>query len=138
MVRLTGVRRMALLLTVFVALLLAGCAPSLVGKWEGNMLGENPMGMSANGSMEFKKDGNFEQQITTPMGALTATGTYKAEGDKLSMKTNDVMAGGKSIKAMLPPQLSKQLDQNITYKIEGDKMTMDTGKGKATLTRVKQ
>jgi hypothetical protein len=134
MIRFTGVRRMALLLTVFVALLLAGCAPSVVGKWEGSMAGTN-------GSLEFKPDGKFEQNFTVPMlpmvGTLSATGTYKVEGDKLSTKTADVMAGGKSIKALMPPQLSKQLDQNVTFKVEGDKLTLDSGKGTATLTRVK-
>lgn len=133
MTRSTGLRRILAMFTVFGALLLTGCAPSVVGKWEGNIA-------SANSSLEFKQDGKFEQQTSAPIvGTISATGTYKVEGDKVDFKTDDITAGGKSIKGMLPPQLTQQLmNQSATFKIEGDKLTLNTGKGSATLTRAKQ
>ena len=120
-----------------IALLLAGCAPSIVGKWSGNMTG-----VGGNGTLEFKKDGTFEQNMTVenPLvkAQIQATGTYKAESDKLDLKVGDVMANGKSVKSLIPAPAMSKMNQSGTYKVDGDKLTLTVGGGSTTLERVKQ
>lgn len=121
------------------SLLLAGCAPSLVGKWKGNMAGSNPAGIKAEGTMEFKSDGNFVQSVNAPpFGSVVASGTYKAEGENLDLNVKDIQAGGKSVMALVPAQAKEKLNQKATFKIHDDKLDLTISGKPTTLDKVKE
>jgi hypothetical protein len=124
------------------AFLLAGCAPSVVGKWNGSVPAG---GQTLPVATEFKKDNTFTQNITVAvMPALPAmqvdiSGTYKVEGDKLSLSVNKATVAGKDMTSRLPPQLKSGMGPSGTFKIEGDKMTLTGSDGQATIfNRVKE
>ena len=62
--------------------LLAGCKPSIVGKWAGTT---QAGAMSVQTQFEFTKDGKVNMNATTPMGSLPISGTYTDQGDKVSI-----------------------------------------------------
>ena len=65
------------------------------------------------------------------MGPIEAAGTYKVEGEQLNITVTDVKAGGRSVMALLPPQIKDKLNQKVLWKIEGDTMTLTNAEGPA-------
>jgi uncharacterized protein (TIGR03066 family) len=131
MIRFTGVRRLALLITVFAALLLAGCAPSVVGKWKGNVTAQ---GLQIPVEWEFKQDGTMAQTMSTPAGNVNISGNYKVEGSKISLKLTGMEVFGKKAPAAGMESARGDMD----FKVEGEKLILtDTGKPPMTLERVK-
>jgi|GEM_PF-6390961 uncharacterized protein (TIGR03066 family) len=130
-----GVRATVLVLVILLLMALTGCAPSLVGKWSGsqstNVLGRE---ISMSFVMDFQKDGKLNQTITTPMGNMTAKGTYKAEGEKITYNVDSAQLGNRTVN--LPNNLKSK---SGTFKIEGDNLTLTEGNGNSvTLQRVKE
>jgi hypothetical protein len=135
----TPLRRSAILILAGASLLLAGCAPTLVGKWKGNFAGQNAMNLKAEGTMEFKKDGTFTQSVTAPMfGSVVASGTYTTQSDNVDLKVQDVQAGGKSVMAMIPPGTKEKMNQKATWKIHDDKLDLTISGKTTTLDKVKE
>jgi len=119
--------RAALAACVIPAVVLTvGCKkPGLEGKWTGSV-------SNMQSTLEFQGGGTFKQTSTAPVvGSVEATGTYKIEGEKVNITVSDAKAGGKSVIAMLPPQMKQQ---SVTFKVDGDSLTLNG----ATLTRVKE
>lgn len=112
-------------------LLLGGCAPATpVGKWNGVM---DVKGVQLAATIEFKADGTLAQTTKSPLGEMSATGTYKVDGDKLALHVNTLQLG--SVQIPVPAQVA---DQNATFKIEGDKMTFTRDGKDVPFTRVKE
>ena len=132
----SSVRPRALATLAVPALIVAlGCAakPTPVGKWTGNLAN---LGQA---TLELKKDGTLTQSSTTPQGPVEATGTYTVDGDKMDLNVTDLKAGGRSVMALVPPQVKAKLHEKVTWKIEGDAMTIIDPAGQSqTLTRVKE
>lgn len=119
------------------ALLLAGCAPSVVGKWQGSF----PVaGQSLPITTEFKKDNTISQSISAPMfGQVQSNGTYKTEGEKLTVTITQISIGGKDVTSKLPPQMKSSMETSGTFKVEGDKLTVTGNNGTpTTFNKVKE
>ena len=114
-----------------------GCAKkTIVGKWTGST--EYPMLGAVTATIEYKEGGVMTQTASTKMGQIDVTGTYKAEGENLTVTVTDIKAGGNSVMAMLPAQAKQGLNTTATFKLEGDTLTV-TRQGKAqTFTHVKE
>jgi hypothetical protein len=124
MIRFAGIRRMALLLTVFAALLLAGCAPSVVGKWKGNI-----------DEWEFKQDGTMTNELSSPIGNVSLVGKYNVEGSKIILNWNGV----KGFEEKAPAPGREAAKESMDFKFEGEKLILTSpGKPPVTLERVKQ
>jgi hypothetical protein len=139
MSRLYALRATVVALTLSSALLLAGCAKSVVGKWKTDLA--LPTGGSMPITTEFKPDGNFEQngQMSAPVVGnvnILAKGTYKVEGDKLNMNVADVTVNGRSLNNM--PQIKNQANMSGTFKINGDSLEVSSAGKTQTMTRVKE
>ncbi len=101
-----------------------GCAkPTPVGKWTGPIsgLGQSTLELTADNKVSVS--GNLAM-----LGAVTATGTYSLDGEKISIKIADLQSGGKSVMAMIPANMRGALDQNDTWKIEDGSLYIGTGK----------
>lgn len=135
-------RRVGALIAVGAATLLAGCAPSVVGKWKGSL----PVPMTGGSTtvpltVEFKKDNTFEQTVNTPLGTLNASGTYTTEGQNLSASVSKILANGNDMTARIPAQVKQAMTPSGTFKVEGDKLILTGEKDSnqnVTLDRVKE
>ncbi|MDX1935438.1 MAG: hypothetical protein SFU56_22790 [Capsulimonadales bacterium] len=140
-------RRIVAPLALLVLPLLAGCAPSPVGKWK---MATSANGMTVTGTMEFRQNGTLSQTLNAPMaGEVKASGTYKTNGDKMEIQVTDVELGQQAM-AMVPPAMQdtirKQIKEGIakngkqetTFKIENDKMTLTRDGQSMTMDRVKE
>lgn len=116
--------RFAALLAVPALVVSIGCAkPTPVGKWTGPVTG---LGQS---TLEFSADNKVTVNGNIMMiGAVTATGTYTLDGEKIAMKFTDLQSGGKSVMAMIPANMRGALDQNDTWKIEDGTLIIGTSK----------
>ena len=107
---------------------LGGCAkPTVVGKWDGTM----QMGpVSAQTKLELTADGKAVGTATTVMGATPLNGTYKTEGEKMSLSFP--LTGPA---AMMAQKMggSPTISINEPFKLEGDSLTI----GANSFTRVK-
>ena len=134
--RSSALRAAAAALTVSSALFLAGCAKSVVGKWQYSA--PLPTGGTIPITTEFKSDGTVQGngQLNVPMAGnvnVVANGTYKVEGSNISTQFQDVKLNDKSM-----PQLRNQLNINGTFKVNGDSLEITSGDKTTTLTRVKE
>ncbi|GAB4452523.1 MAG: hypothetical protein OHK0029_03610 [Armatimonadaceae bacterium] len=134
------VRRIRAGITLIVcacAVFLAGCAPSIVGKWNGNQSFPVPVtgqNINVGVSMEFKDDGTMTQDINTPLGNFSTKGTYKTEGENINYSLEAASAGGRTINL---PENVRSLDG--TFKVESDTLTLTGKNGNSmTLNRVKE
>jgi hypothetical protein len=131
---------------VVLGLALVACSkPGLVGKWKGNAADGK-----TNDTTEFLPDGKFVSQVHLEQGAMkldmSASGTYTAEGEKISLTMTDIKIDESKlpaeVKAFLPQikqgidgQKGKKMDG--TFKIEGDKLTITGSNMNGSYTRVK-
>jgi hypothetical protein len=117
---------------------MAGCSHSeLVGRWQGSLPG-GPA--STNGALELRSDGTYEQTVDFMGQQLTRVGTYSAGGQRLVLRTNDIMTNGVSVKDRLDPQMAHVMMRDVTlsYETNGDHLTLRLGTSTGTLDRVKQ
>lgn len=125
----------AAIMVLFAAL--AGCSSApIVGKWQTSV-----QGMTA--TNEYKADNTFFGAVTTPVGNINVSGTYKLDGDKLHETVQNVTAPSlpQQFQARLP-ELKKQMSNNpdSTVKFtDNDTMvhTKTVTQKTTTLTRVK-
>jgi hypothetical protein len=117
--------------------LTVGCAKkTIVGKWTGSI--EYPMLGNVTANIEYKEGGAMTQTATTPRGQVEVTGTYKAEGENLTLAVTDVKLGGNSVMGLLPPAAKSNLNKTVAFKLDGETLTL-TEKGQSqTFTRVKE
>ena len=109
-------------------LLLSGCASSpIVGKWQGNIR-NIPL------IMDFKSDKTFTQTANTPIGTVTANGTYTLEKDQLSLTPTGVTAPG--LPAQFLAQAKQQMGkaQTVTSAFTNNNDTLSWTKGSLTIT----
>ena len=93
---------------------LAGCKkdPSIVGKWTGQMKGQEA-------SFEFKEDKTMNLEAKIPIGSITLLGEYKTEGKNLTMNFKDA-----KVKASTPA-IEKQLSDAIKGSFKEQKGTFE-------------
>ena len=117
--------RMLRLAPVVPAIVLAvGCAkPTPVGKWTGPITGMGQATLELTADNKVTVNGNL-----AVLGAVTATGTYSLDGEKISIKISDLQSGGKSVMSMIPANMRGALDQNDTWKIEDGALMIGTSK----------
>jgi hypothetical protein len=126
-------RRANLLLLLAVPLLAAGCTQSrAIGKWNG--AGKTPY-QKVSTSLEFKPDGTLIQATNTPAGTVSATGTYKMNGDTVNLHVSKVTttfpSGGSII-----GQMSQ--DRVATVNVQGDTLSLTQNGHTAQYTRSKE
>ena len=105
------------LLVLSVVILLAGCAhkPSIVGKWQGNQSTQFAL------IIEFKSDGTQINSVSSPLGQIVETGTYQADGKRLTETLGRVTVNG------IPVPLSASHPPGAgdgTYTLESDTLTI--------------
>jgi hypothetical protein len=117
------------LVAVLAVLFLAGCTPSIVGKWQGDL--PMPEGQKIPVQMEFKQDGSLLQKL----GPVSVTGTYTVDGDKMTLNLTEANLAGKKI----PFKGVGAASGNVGMKFEGENLIL-TGAGEQPLvmTRVKE
>jgi len=116
--------RFAALFAVPALVVSIGCAkPTPVGKWTGPITGLGQSTLELTADNKVSVSGNLML-----IGAVTATGTYSLDGDKIKIKINDLMSGGKSVLNMVPANMRGALDQNDTWKIEDGALFIGTTK----------
>jgi hypothetical protein len=114
-----------------------GCSHSeLVGRWQGSLPG-GPV--STSGALEFRSDGTYEQTVDFMGQQLTRVGTYKADGQKLLLRTLDLKANGVSVRGRLAGPMARLMTQDISinYHQDGDHLTLRLGDATGNLERVK-
>lgn len=129
MKRSSNLRILYILGTVLAVLLLAGCAPSIVGKWHGDL--PMPEGQKIPIQMDFKQDGSLQQD----MGPVSAMGTYRVDGDKMTLNLTEANLAGKKI----PVKGTGAATGEVSMKFEGEKLVL-TGAGEQPLVleRIKE
>lgn len=137
--------RSALAILVLGLSLVACSKPGLVGKWKGSAPGGQGESVT-----EFKGDNTYVSTIHASQQGMsldiTASGTYKADGEKLSMTISDFKIDESKLDAQtkqMMPLIKGALDQQKnkpmdgTFKLEGDKLTITNGGMPGTYDRVK-
>lgn len=116
-----------------------GCAkPTVVGKWQGTV----PIpgqGTAVPATVDYKADGTMEQVMTTPVGPITVTGTYKVDGDTLTTTGKDIKLNGNALPPMLAARVpASAMTNSATFKLDGDNLNMSSGGKDIAFTRVKE
>lgn len=118
--------------------MLAGCGgPSLVGKWDSAVAVQG----GGKAVTEFKADNTFSMNLQSPMlpAAITVSGTYKVEGNKLTINSNDVTAPGVAPALMAMIKANAKQSDTSTFKFaDNDTVEMTGSKGATTMKRIKE
>ncbi len=131
-----SISRRAALALALLGLLPAGCAvplpplqslaaaQPLVGRWRGAMAGGNAAVPSI---WEMRADGTQSVTLTLPQGAMTAEGTWVAEGGVLTERTTirTIALGGEQKTVVL----AGPMETMFTYQLQGDTLTLTRSDG---------
>jgi len=117
--------RCAALAGLLLSAALAGCAklpppaPPLVGRWQGAMASGNA---SVPSEWDLRADGTLSLTLTLPQGAMTALGTWSAQGGLLTQRTTAraVVLGDEQKSA----PLTSPLETTFAYQLQGDTLTL--------------
>lgn len=117
-------QRIYVLVIALMLLFVAGCTPSVVGKWQGDIAMQD--GQKIPVQIEFKQDGSLLQTLSN----VNYNGTYTVDGDKMTMNLTEANLAGKKI----PFNGMGAASGNVTIKFEGEKLVL-TGEQPLVLER---
>ena len=112
-----------LLPIALLAALAFGCSQSdpLVGTWTGSLGGQNM-------ELRFDANGKFTQTVSTGPMTMTGSGTWKREGENLSLSPTEFKVDGMQgqMKAQVEAAAKQQMGkpQTASYKIDGNKLEL--------------